>query len=163
MSLDHLSSSTLAESRRRGEFATHSSIRMSSAAEFWDRYARALMARDFERWGDLWAEDATFTVAYPLPGMPATMEGRDAIVSGIRSLAHRVMAITLSDVQVHETRTPGVFFVQYAQRVDLASDLPPYHNTICSKVIVRDGQIIELVEYYDVERYARFVGSLGLT
>jgi ketosteroid isomerase-like protein len=163
MSLDHLSSSTLAESRRRGEFATHSSIRMSSATEFWDRYARALMARDFERWGELWADDARSVVAYPLPGVPPVTCGRDAIVGSVRGLAHRVMAITFSDVHVHETRTPGVFFAQYTQRIDLAADLPPYTNDICCKVTVADGQITELVEYYDVERYGRFVASLGLS
>lgn len=161
MSLDHLSPSTIAKSRKSGAFASYTQVRVSSAEEFWHRYADAFMARDFERWGELWAEDGRYVVAFPLPGMPASLDGRGTIVAVMRGMTERTGTMRMADARVHETREPGIFFAEYHLEVDVPGGAT-YRNRVCARVTVRDGEITEVLDYYDPGAYQRFVQSLGL-
>ncbi len=161
MSLDHLSSSTIAKSRKSGAFASYTQLRISSAAEFWQRYADTFMARDLERWGDLWHADGRYVVAFPLPGMPASLDGRDTIVAVMRGMLDRIGAMRFTDAVVHETTTPGVFFVEYLLHVDVPN-APTYRNRVCARIHVDEGQVTEVLEYYDPAAYQRFIAGLAL-
>ena len=161
MSLTELSSPTLASSRKSGAFASYTQVRVSDAADFWHRYADAFMRRDFERWGELWAADGRYVVAFPLPGMPASLEGRDTIVSVMQGMTDRVGAMRMADPVVHETREPGVFFVEYRIEVDVPGG-ETYRNACCARVTVHEGEVAEVLEYYDPGAYSRFVRSLNL-
>lgn len=161
MSLDHLSSSTIAKSRKSGAFASYTQVRVSSAEEFWHRYADAFMARDFDRWGDLWAEDGRYVVAFPLPGMPSSLDGRAQIVAVMRGMTDRVGTMRMADAQVHETREAGVFFVEYRLEVDVPGGAT-YRNRVCARITVHDGEVREVLDYYDPGAYQRFVQSLNL-
>jgi ketosteroid isomerase-like protein len=161
MSLTELSSPTLASSRKSGAFASYTQVRVSSAEEFWHRYATAFMARDFERWGDLWAEDGRYVIAFPLPGTPAALEGRATIVDAMRTMLDRTGPMRFVDASVHETREAGVFFVEYRLQVDAVGGAT-FENRVCARVTVHEGEITELLEYYDPGAYQRFVRGLNL-
>lgn len=45
-----------------------------------------LERKDVESWGRLWDPDAVILVPYPAAGFPDRIEGREAIVSGFRTL-----------------------------------------------------------------------------
>jgi ketosteroid isomerase-like protein len=95
-----------------------------------------------------WHEDGRWEAAYPVPGLPAAVEGREALremFAGLVALAER---IEVHGQRFHQTGDPGVAFVEERMTIDLA-DGYRYDNRIVMRLTFRDGLIAEMVEYAD--------------
>jgi ketosteroid isomerase-like protein len=104
---------------------------------FWNTYAALFAARRCEEWGALWRPEGRFVIAYPLPGMPARLEGRTAIVDTMRPLGAAVASIAITDPVVTSVADGDQCFVEYA----IVADVPgkqPYRNQIISKITLQD-------------------------
>lgn len=49
--------------------------------DVWTESSRLLYAGRIEEFLGYWHQDASYEVAYPIPGMPATVQGHDALRS----------------------------------------------------------------------------------
>ena len=74
---------------------------------------RHLIARDFESFAGLFAEDGVIELPFAVDGLPARLEGRDAIREFSLSTSDRPVEITdLRIVQLHQTVDPEVVIVE---------------------------------------------------
>ncbi|CAA9463396.1 MAG: hypothetical protein AVDCRST_MAG12-9 [uncultured Rubrobacteraceae bacterium] len=126
----------------------------------WQEHGRLFSAKRFEEWVELWDPEGRFVVMYPVEGMPATIEGRDALLANFGGLAGAVGEIRVSTTEFHQTTDPDVAFVEYAMHMDLP-DGGAYDNRMAGRLTFRDGRLLEIREYYNYPNYERFLRDIG--
>jgi ketosteroid isomerase-like protein len=128
--------------------------------EIWRTCAKLLYAGRIEEFLGYWREDARYEVAYPIAGMPAVVEGREAlgaVFAGFGAAAERIEA---HDVRFHQTIDPDVAFVQERMVADLVGG-GRYENLLVIRVTFRDGLIADMLEYYGERRHEELLRTLG--
>jgi ketosteroid isomerase-like protein len=113
----------------------------------WRASALALYAGDTAGFLDHWVANPRYTVAYPVEGMPRTVEGRDAFLAMFGGFAAAAAAIEVHDVEFHQTDDPDVVFVQERMTAEL-HDGGRYENVLVIRVRFHDGLISDMLEYY---------------
>jgi ketosteroid isomerase-like protein len=127
----------------------------------WNQAAAALYAGRIDEYAAYWQPDGRYEVAYPIGGMPAALEGRDAIEQLFRAFGAAATSIAVHDVRFHQTDDPDVAFVEERMVAELR-DGSRYENRLAIRATFRDGLIAELFEYYGERAHTDMLGRLGL-
>ena len=113
----------------------------------WRASAIALYAGDIEGFLAHWTSAPRYSVAYPVDGFPAIIEGRD----NFRMLFGRITAaaerIEVTDVRLHQSDDPDVVIVEEHMTAVL-HDGSRYENDLVIRVTFQDGLIHDMFEYY---------------
>lgn len=113
----------------------------------WRASAIALYSGDIEGFLSYWTSEPRYRVAYPVDGIPPSIEGKDqfrAVFGGFASAAEQ---IRVTGVKIHQTDDPDVVIVEEHMVADL-HDGGRYENDLIIRVTFRDGLIHDLFEYY---------------
>jgi ketosteroid isomerase-like protein len=116
-----------------------------------ERLAAASSRADWNAFAALFAEDGVMEYPFPMPGMPARLEGREAIRAQYASLNVEGGATVsgLSDPLVHATLDPDVFLVEYFL-VGAAGSGRRYRVPFAAVIRTRDGLFRSFRDYTDV-------------
>ena len=125
----------------------------------WRESALALYAGDIAGFLDRWVEVPRYSVAYPVDGVPATVEGREAFLAMFGGFAAAARTIGVEDVRFHQTDDPEVAFVEERMVAEL-HDGTTYQNTLVLRVTFEDGRIREIFEYYGEVAHRDLVARL---
>jgi ketosteroid isomerase-like protein len=124
-------------------------------------YNALFAPKRLQEWSLLFQPHCRFEVAYPLPPMPAVLEGRDQLLGAIGGLADAVGEVRIDNEKLHHTLNPEIVISEHRLRVQLLNgDL--YQNRYISIIELRDGLIAAVKEFYDSRAHARFLTALGV-
>jgi ketosteroid isomerase-like protein len=126
----------------------------------WKQSSQALYARRVDEFVAFWQEDGSYEVAYPIEGMPARVEGREALAQVFHGFAAAAEHIEVNDVRFHQTDDPDVAIVEERMVIDLA-DGGRYENRLAIRVTFRDGLIADMFEYYGDRAHETLLRRLG--
>jgi ketosteroid isomerase-like protein len=126
----------------------------------WRASALALYAGDLEEFLRHWVDVPRYRVAYPVEGMPATIEGRDQFLAVFGAFGAAADRIEVHDVRFHQTTDPDVAFVEERMVADL-KDGSRYENQMVIRVTFDGGLISELFEYYGEVAHRDLIGRLA--
>jgi len=129
-------------------------------ASVWHASSAALYAGEVDAFLEHWCPDGRYAVAYPVPGVPAVVEGRDDLRVLFCGFASMAVWIRVADVRFHATANPGVAFVEQHMTAQL-HDGSGYENDLCLRVTFRDGRIAEVLEYYGQKAHGELMARLG--
>lgn len=125
----------------------------------WRASAVALYHGEIEEFLEHWTPEPRYTVAYPVDGLPAVIEGRDqfrAMFGGFAAAAERIV---VSDVRLHQTDDPDVVFIEEHMTADLHTGAR-YENDLVLRVTFLDGLISSIFEYYGQAAHQGLADSL---
>lgn len=113
----------------------------------WRASAVALYSGDLDAFLDHWVDVPRYSVAYPIDGVPGSVEGREAFLALFGGFASSAKTIGVHDVQFHQTDDPEIAFVEERMVADL-HDGSRYENKLVLRVTFQDGRIRDIHEYY---------------
>ncbi|MET9022444.1 nuclear transport factor 2 family protein [Actinopolymorpha sp. NPDC004070] len=115
------------------------------------RFQQAVLANSRDAMADLFAPDGVQEFPFRAPGIPARLEGREAVRSWLsRNAGQLIRFEAYRDVTIHDTTDPEVIVVEHA--ID-CTHLPTGRPLRMSYVYVlraRDGQIVSLRDYVNL-------------
>ena len=126
----------------------------------WRAAAVALYAGDIEEFLAHWTAEPRYSVAYPVDGIPATVEGRDQFRALFGGFGAATTHIEVHDVRFHQTDDPDVALVEERMVADLVGG-GRYENLLAIRVTFRDGLIADMYEYYGQVAHQAMVATLG--
>ena len=94
------------------------------------------------------------------PGMPAVIEGRDALGALFGGFGAAATSIEVQDVTFHQTDDPRVAIVQERMVAELHGG-GRYENLLIIVVTFRDGLIAEMFEYYGAACALKPAAAIG--
>ena len=113
-----------------------------------DRRREAVLRFDADAFAELFAPDGVIESPFASPGMPARLEGREAIREFGRQLARSPLRIDdLEMVAVHETADPEVVITETIT-TGTAHERPIAARSV-GVFRIRDGQIVLFRDYAD--------------
>jgi uncharacterized protein len=125
---------------------------MSSAtpADVLVRRSHLILNGDADGFADLFAPDAVIEVPFTPPGVPARLEGREAI----REYSRRVMAspLRLEDfelVELYQTQDPEVVIAEVRAKATVATTGRSFTATSIQILRVREGHIVLFRDFAD--------------
>jgi ketosteroid isomerase-like protein len=127
--------------------------------ELIQRYNALFAAKRFTDWALLFQPDCRFEAAYPIPPVPAVLNGREELAGVVGALADAVGKVHIDRTALHHTVDPHTLISQHRLTVELLSG-GRYENAYISVIRLRDGLIAEVKEYYGSIEYAAFLASL---
>jgi len=95
------------------------------------------------------SEDFVMEFPYARPGMQPRIEGRDAVVAYLMTVAGNVSVDTVDNVVVHETGDPEVVIVEFEAHGRAPKVDEPYHQRYISVIRARGGRMIHYKDYWD--------------
>lgn len=113
----------------------------------WRASALALYAGDVSGFLEHWVAEPRYAVAYPIEGVPAVIEGREAFLAMFGGFATAAASIEVHDVEFHQTVDPDLVIVQERMVAQL-KDGSSYENRLVIRVRFQDGLIRDMLEYY---------------
>jgi ketosteroid isomerase-like protein len=125
----------------------------------WNEASALLFAKRIDEFVAFWQEDARYEVAYPIPGMPAVLEGREMLAEALTGLLSAAERVDVHDIRFHQTDDPNVAFVEERWDVDLTGGAR-YENTVVIRVTFRDGLIAAILEYYGERAHTELIQRL---
>ena len=125
----------------------------------WTQHTASFEAGDIAAVKALWHEDGRIEVAYPIEGMPAVLEGRDAIAGLFESELESAESIEQRNVVFHQTTDPNVAFVEFSWHASLR-DGSTYDNDYAARVTIKDGRFSAMFEYYGERAHADLIAKL---
>ena len=125
----------------------------------WRSSAVALYSGDIDAFLDHWVEVPRYSVAYPVDGVPQTVEGRDAFAVLFGGFGAAARSIGVQDIRFHQTDDPDVAFVEERMVADL-HDGSTYENDLVLRVTFEDGKIRDIHEYYGEVAHRALIARL---
>jgi uncharacterized protein len=138
---------------------------MSTAREVFQQFTDAILHLDTasERCLDLFADDAVFEFPYaPTLGLPAKHEGREQIRALLELIRVRIPPVAISNVVIHDMKRDSELFVEYHSDAKVGESGAPYAQDYASFVVVENGKIKVLREYFNAIASARAILPGGL-
>ena len=126
----------------------------------WAESARLLYSGQIEKFLSYWCEDASYEVAYPVPGMSAVITGHDALRGIFGGFGAAAETIEVRDVTFHQTIDPDVAIVEERMLATLRGG-GSYENRMIIKVTFRNGLIASIFEYYGELAHRDLLQRLG--
>jgi ketosteroid isomerase-like protein len=126
----------------------------------WTESSRLLYRGEIDEFLDLWTPDARYEVAYPTTGIPAVVQGKDAMRALFRGLTSAATSIEVQDVHFHQTIDPQVAIVQHRIVAALHGG-GHYENLMIIQVTFRDGLIAQAFEYYGQQAHQDLLQQLA--
>ena len=120
--------------------------------EVWEHLVSHQLTRDIDGWIDCFAPDAIMEWPFRVKGVPARLEGRDAIRAAVEPVWQRAKAakrrITGHErVAFHQTTDPEIAIVEFDMVGDTA--LGPFCQTVVYVLRVCQGRVLLLREFVD--------------
>lgn len=95
------------------------------------------------------AEDFVMEFPYARPGMQPRIEGRDAVVAYLMTVAGSVSVDTVDNVVVHQTADPEVVIVEFEAHGRAPKVDEPYDQRYISVIRARGGRMIHYKDYWN--------------
>ncbi len=95
------------------------------------------------------AEDFVMEFPYARPGMQPRIEGREAVVAYLMTVAGSVSVDTVDNVVVHETADPEVVIVEFEARGRALKVDEPYEQRYISVIRARGGRMVHYKDYWN--------------
>lgn len=95
------------------------------------------------------SEDFVMEFPYARPGMKERIEGREAVVAYLMTVAGSVSVDVVDKVLVHETGDPEVVIVEFEAHGRALKVDEPYHQRYISVIRARDGRMIHYKDYWN--------------
>jgi len=125
------------------------------------RLRQAMADKDMDAFADLFARDGVLEYVFAAPGMPARLEGREAI-RGFLMASSAPAQIDIHEMRavVHETLDPDVVVAEIEHTGITVTTQKPYRLAAIGVMRLRDGEIAHYRDYMDVLSAARALGAL---
>jgi uncharacterized protein len=107
-----------------------------------------LEAFDIEGFAALFAEDGRQLMPFSPDGFPRALEGRAAIFNQYRGMPENFTSMRFPGLIISDLVDPSRFVATYRGEIQLRAG-GQYNNTYVAQFSIRDGKILELVEYFD--------------
>lgn len=127
----------------------------------WTESAHHMYAGRVDEFLACWTSDATYTVAYPVAGLPPSVTGHEALRAVFGGLTSLAREIHVHDVRFHQTDDPDVVFVE-ERMIAVLHNGYRYDNRLILRATFRDGLIHEVFEYYGQVAHQELVRQAGL-
>jgi ketosteroid isomerase-like protein len=98
---------------------------------------------------EMMAEDFVMEFPYARPGMRERIEGREAVVAYLMTVAGSVSVDTVDRVVVHETADPEVVIVEFEAHGRALKVDEPYDQRYISVIRARSGRMIHYKDYWN--------------
>lgn len=98
---------------------------------------------------EMMAEDFVMEFPYARPGMQPRIEGREAVVAYLMTVAGSVAVDTVGNVVVHETGDPEVVIVEFEAHGRALKVDEPYRQRYISVIRARGGRMTHYKDYWD--------------
>jgi ketosteroid isomerase-like protein len=128
--------------------------------QVWRESSRAMYAGRLEEFLGYWTENGRYEVVYPVPGVPAVVEGHAALRALFTGLLGAATHVEVHDVRFHQTDDPDVAVVEERMVAELR-DGGHYENRLIIRVTFRDGLLAELLEYYGQHAHETLLRRIG--
>ena len=118
---------------------------------------------DGETYFDFLADDFVFEFPFALPGWPATIEGRAAVIAYFEGYGDRFQLDRADGLVTHLSRDPGVVILEYQSHGHAVPTGGPYSNHYLSVIYIKDRRIVRWRDYWNpVEVLTALGGSITL-
>jgi hypothetical protein len=112
---------------------------------------------------ELFADDAVFEFPYaPTLGLPARHEGKEQIRALLDMIRTAIPPYLVSKVVVHEMKSDSELFIEYRSDGRVGATGKPYAQDYASFLVVENGKIKVLREYFNAIASARAFFPNGL-
>jgi ketosteroid isomerase-like protein len=109
---------------------------------------RHVVAREMDAFADLFAADGVIEMPFAVEGLPARLEGREAIREFSAGASSRPLEITeLRTVQLHQTLDPEVVIVELVTVGRVTTTGQPFEIPCIQVFRIRDGKIVLFRDY----------------
>jgi ketosteroid isomerase-like protein len=95
------------------------------------------------------SDDFVMEFPYARPGMQPRIEGREAVVAYLMTVAGNVSVDTVDAVAVHQTGDPEVVIVEFEARGRSLKVDEPYEQRYISVIRARNGRMIHYKDYWN--------------
>jgi uncharacterized protein (TIGR02246 family) len=128
--------------------------------ELVERLFRELPTRDIELFVSRLAPDAIFEIPFTIPGMPARLEGREAIREHLAQRWQGTSRIEIHEIYptIYETLDPAVLLVENEIDMTVPGVGRARVHTSVNVIHVHDGLVTLFRDYMDTARLSRLVG-----
>jgi uncharacterized protein len=110
----------------------------------------ALIGTDVERWLTLFTGDAVVEFPYaPALGMPARLEGLEAIRAYFVPITQRFQGLTFTDVRRYPGQDPDTGWMEVHGTATLQPGNLHYEQDYVMRMRVREGRIVHYREYWN--------------
>jgi ketosteroid isomerase-like protein len=123
------------------------------------RFFALLHEKNVEAWGALWADDARILVFYPPTGFPNTINSKQEIVSGFRTLLGNFDSFDADISAIYPAADSDAICVEYTVRAMIKGGIE-YTNSNIAVFRFRDGLIAVYHDYFDPRRFQIVVDAL---
>ena len=110
----------------------------------------AFIARDIDRWLDLFADDAVVEFPYAPPGYPARLEGKAAIDAYFRPTPQTFPGLVFTNLRRHPTVDPDVALAEVHGSATIPTTGKRYEQDYVMVLRTRAGKIVHYREYWNV-------------
>jgi uncharacterized protein len=109
---------------------------------------RLLVAGEYGKFVDLFADDAVMEFPFAPPGLPAKVEGRKAIAEFFSTGVSKMVKFEKFTVHEYTPSTkPGVVFVEFTGEGKSLVNGSAFKQTYCLRLTVAGGKITHFKEY----------------
>jgi ketosteroid isomerase-like protein len=121
---------------------------VSTPLEVLERRRRLLIARDMAGFAELFAVDGVIEMPFAAKGLPARLEGREAIRAFSTRTGRTPLEITdLRTRQVHQTDDPEVVIIELTSVGRVATTGQEFEVPCIQVFRIRDGEIVLFRDY----------------
>ncbi|GAA4639588.1 nuclear transport factor 2 family protein [Actinoallomurus vinaceus] len=121
---------------------------MEGPLEVLERRRRLLVEGDIEAFADLFAVDGVIEMPFAVDGIPARLEGREAIREfSARAATMPFEIIDLRTVQFHQTADPEVVIVEIESVARVTTTGETFEAPCIQVFRIRDGRILLFRDY----------------
>jgi uncharacterized protein len=118
-------------------------------------FVERMEARDLGALEAALSETATLELPFPVPGLPARFDGREAVMAYFGQAANNFSSIKFVNKEFNET---GAFvFAEMSSEITTA-DGRPYSNRYIWRFELQGGKIVSILEYANPILFARTFG-----
>lgn len=132
-----------------------------SALEVFERAKRLALAKDLDGFADLFAADGVHELPFAPPGVPARIEGREALRSYFAAITGTPLRLTaFRDMTVYRTTDPEVVIAEYDAHGEVTGTGRRYVLRYLQVVRVHEGEIALWRDYWNPLASARLLGRV---
>ncbi|UQA56438.1 nuclear transport factor 2 family protein [Polyangium aurulentum] len=110
----------------------------------------AFIARDIDRWLDLFADDAVVEFPYAPPGFQARLEGKAAIDTYFRPTPQTFGGLVFTNLRLYPTQDPDVALAEVHGSATIPATGKRYEQDYIMVLRTRAGKIVHYREYWNV-------------
>src|SRR5262245_33670298 len=125
-------------------------------------YYVLIVARRFDEWIELWAEDGTCEFPYAPEGRPRLLRGKKAILAYMTGYPEWIAIDSIAEMRVHPMQDPELAVVEMAIRGRALTTARPYNQRYVILVETRNGKIRRYREYWNPLITLEAFGELDL-